>query len=113
MSWHIDPHSGGNKIPPALFEELQTQAHAYEQTCSWHPKHLIKLRFKNQFCYVDSFEEGKGPDPLCRLRYFAPDRWSFAFYTYSNERYEPCVFPNGEWFGTIEQAIAASSLYLI
>ena len=113
MAWHLDPHSGGTKIPHAMFEELRTQVHAYEKTCSWYPQHSIKLRFKSQFCYVDSFEEGKNLSPLCRLRYFKLRGWSFAFFTYSSERYEPCIFPSGEWFGTIEQAIQASSLYLI
>jgi hypothetical protein len=35
-----------------------------------------------------------------------------AFYTYSNERYEPCLFPNGEWCGSLEQAIAICEVYL-
>jgi hypothetical protein len=38
------------------------------------------------------------PTKLCRLRYFGgEDRWGFAFYTYSNERYELSVFPSGEF----------------
>lgn len=37
------------------------------------------------------------PTHLVRLRRFSIDRWSVAFFTYGNERYEPCCFPNGEW----------------
>ncbi len=34
------------------------------------------------------------------------------FYTYSHEKYEPCVFDDGDWMGTPEQAFDASSVYL-
>jgi hypothetical protein len=49
------------------------------------------------------------PTHLCRLRYFGDERWGFAFYTYSNERYELSVFPNGEFFGPVEDAFAAAA----
>ena len=53
------------------------------------------------------------PLHLCRLRYFGDEnRWGFAFYTYSNERYELCVFPDGDFYGTPEDALEASSIYL-
>ena len=44
------------------------------------------------------------PIHLCRLRYFAEDKWSIALYLYSHERYEPSVFATGEFFGTPEEA---------
>jgi hypothetical protein len=38
------------------------------------------------------------------LRYFGNEGgWGFAFYTYSNERYELAVFPSGEFFGPPEE----------
>ena len=50
------------------------------------------------------------PGPLLRLRYFGRlDDWSLAVYTYSQERYEICVFDDGKWTGTPEQAIALCS----
>jgi hypothetical protein len=53
------------------------------------------------------------PTHLVRLRYFgADDRWSLAFYTYSNERYEPCVLRSGEFLGTPEEALDVGSSYL-
>jgi hypothetical protein len=45
------------------------------------------------------------PTRLCRLRYFGPDRWSVAFFTYSHERYEPTFFASGEQFGTPEERL--------
>jgi hypothetical protein len=35
-----------------------------------------------------------------------------AFYTYSNERYEPCAFPNGTFHGTPEEAFEVGAVYL-
>ena len=50
------------------------------------------------------------PTHLCRLRYFGDDeRWGFAFYTYSNDRYELSVFPSGDFFGPPEEAFRVSA----
>ena len=35
-----------------------------------------------------------------------------AFYTYSNERYEPCFFTTGEDHGTPEEAFDTAAVYL-
>jgi len=35
-----------------------------------------------------------------------------AFYTYSNEKYEPCVFINGSFHGTPEEAFETAAVYL-
>jgi hypothetical protein len=52
------------------------------------------------------------PTHLCRIRHFDISRWSMAFYTYSNERYEPCFSPTGDWFGTPEEAFDVGAVYL-
>jgi hypothetical protein len=52
------------------------------------------------------------PLHLCRLRHFAEDRWSLAFFTYSNEKYTPCVFRNGSFFGTPEEGFDVGATYL-
>jgi hypothetical protein len=96
------------------------------------------VRFRGQFCYVDAFTEPEPlaptwpppdwpesreeyverlrntPTHLCRLRYFGDaERWGFAFYTYSNERYELAVFPSGEFLGPPEEALrVAGGAYL-
>ena len=98
---------------------------------------MIDVRFKGKFCYIDAFTEPYVPedyDPklfgesrrderierlrnvpthLCRLRYFGDDdKWSMVFYTYSHEKYEPCMFNNGTFHGTPEEAFDTSSIYL-
>jgi hypothetical protein len=134
-TWVFDPQSGGNKIPAGKQQRIRQRIlqHAEQHYAG---RYLcIDVRFRGQFCYIDAFVEPQVSDDfneqllgvsrqehierirgtpmhLCRLRYFSDNRWSMAFYTYSNEKYEPCVFNDGDWFGTVEQAFDASSVYL-
>src|ERR1700678_3395291 len=111
--WCFDPQSGGTKIPPNNYSLILAQAAAHEAKQAWYPEFQLKLRFKNQFCYLDGFEKNKDPFPIGRVRYFPHSGWSLAFYAYSSESYKPCLFSNGEWFGTLEDAIDICSVYLI
>ena len=96
----------------------------------------LDIRFRGALCYVDAYTEPETPSRgllralgetcdeylrrvrnvplhLCRLRYFgAEDAWSMAFYTYSNERYEPCTFPNNTFYGEPEGAFEVGAIYL-
>jgi hypothetical protein len=95
----------------------------------------IEIRFRGPLCYIDAYKEPNEPDQkllnmnhetreeylqrmrecpihLGRIRYFSADRWSYAFYTYSNDRYEPTIFGDGEWFGTPEAAFDIGARYL-
>jgi len=50
---------------------------------------------------------------LCRLRFFAPDRWSLAIYSYAQERYEASVFADGGFVGRPQDGFdLAANLYL-
>lgn len=89
-TWVYDPHSGGVKIPAAV------QNRSLGETREQHFRRLRDV-----------------PTHLCRLRYFGrEDAWALAFYTYSNERYEPCVFHNGSFHGTPEEAFDVGAAYL-
>ena len=114
MPWYFNPQSGGNKIPVNRYEVLRAQAQAFAVTRKWYPKCELSLRLKGQFCYVDVLERGETvPSPLARLRYFRDNEWSMAFYTWSHERYEPCILSNGQWQGTLEQAIETCEPFLL
>ena len=114
MPWVYDPHSGGNKIPPKIKDEICAQVTAYMRTRPWYPSIRLHLRFRSQFCYVDTIEDGdKRHFPLCRLRYFDKDRWSLALFTYSNEQYEPCFFSKGKMDGTIEAALKICEPFIV
>ncbi len=135
--WTFAPHSGGSKIPPAL--QLQTRFRI-EQYAEQHYAGLytrIDVRFRGALCYVDAFIEPTPPSRdllrnlgesiegylarqreipmrLCRLRYFAGrGLWSMALYSYSSERFEPCILPTGEYCGSPEECFAlGASFYL-
>ena len=109
-----DPQSGGNKIPSRNHEAICKQAEAFACARPWHPRTQLKLRFKNQFCYIDTVEEGDERSfPLCRLRYFDQDKWSLALFTYSNDRYSPSPFLDGKWEGTMEAALAVCEPFIL
>jgi hypothetical protein len=57
---------------------------------------------------------GAGPyDSPAAHRASSMEKWSFGFYTYSNEKYELSAFPTGDFWGTPEEAFqVAASVYL-
>jgi hypothetical protein len=131
--WVFDPGSGGKKIPKEVQQDIEKRIHlvAREQFKGRYTR--LEIRFRSQFCYIDAYTEPRisenWPPPnwpetreeylerlrntpvhLCRLRYFGDDRWGFAFYTYSNERYELSMYPNGKFIGTPEEAFITSAM---
>jgi hypothetical protein len=133
--WVYDPGSGGVKIPERVRRETQQRIEAYAAQHYAGQYTRLGIRFRAQFCYIDAYQEPvvsddwppkdwpetreefverlrNTPVHLCRLRYFSDDKWGFAFYTYSNEKYELSIFPNGSFTGTPEEAFAVSAMYL-
>jgi len=135
-TWVCDPHSGGLKIPKRVQESTNQRILAYADAHYAGKYTRLDIRFRGQFCYIDVYREPSVPADfpppgfpesreaylarirsipthLCRLRYFGDeDSWTFAFYTYSHEKYEPCVFDNGTFFGTPEEAFESAAVYL-
>lgn len=134
--WVFDPQSGGVPIPKSLYSAITQRIQGYAAKKYQGKFNRIDVRFKGRFCYIDACVEPdvpenfnaelygetreehierlrKMPEPLVRLRYFGDiERWTAAFFTYSGERYEPCVFESGEWFGTLEEAFDIGAVYL-
>ncbi len=119
--WQFNPHSGGRPVPEISREA--TRAAIVEHAKRTFEDHEIDVRFHAQFCYIDAYElDGQEALPvrdrsdgmqLCRLRFFGPDRWSLAVYSYAHERYEPSVFGDGEFFGlAVDGFDLAANLYL-
>lgn len=130
--WMSDPGSGGKKIPPAVQADVEKRILAVAEREFKGKYTRLDIRFRNQFCYLDAYTEpvltdkwppaGWGetheqfaerlrntPTHLCRLRYFGGDRWGFAFFTYSNEKYEMSAYDNGQFIATPEQAFRISA----
>lgn len=134
--WVYDPQSGGVKIPKAVQSRIRERILVHAEKHYAGTYNRIDVRFRGQFCYIDAYTEpymprrynpkvyGESreehlqrlrsfPTHLCRLRYFGDEnRWSMAFYTYSHETYEPCLFGNGTWHGMPEEAFDTSAVYL-
>lgn len=137
-TWGFDPHSGGVKPTEAVKVETERRLQRHFETLGHAAKARLEVRFRGALCYIDAYRDPepqlieywhkdpalnleeaiesyrKRPTPLGRLRHFATDRWSYAFYTYSNERYEPCTFSTqgGGWFGAPEQALEIGCIHL-
>lgn len=135
-TWVCDPHSGGRTIPPAVRENAERRILAHAQKHHSGRYTRLDIRFRGALCYIDAFVEPAEPTRatlrmlretraqylkrvravpthLCRLRYFGNENaWSLAFFTYSHERYEPCVFHNGSFHGTPEEAFDVGAVYL-
>lgn len=131
--WVFDPNSGGKPIPETVRRQVDARLQRYAAAHFAGRYTRLDIRFRAQFCYVDAYTEPEPMGPnwpppgwietraeweqrlrntpthLCRLRYFGGDRWGFAFYTYSNERYELSVFPSGEFIGVPEEAFEVSA----
>lgn len=131
-TWGFDPDSGGKKIPASIQADVIKRIN---QTAEQHFKgHYTRLeiRFRGQFCYLDAYTEPvltenwppadwpetreeyaerlrNAPTHLCRLRYFGNDEWGFAFYTYSNEKYELSMYDDGQFTGKPERAFLISA----
>lgn len=112
------------QVRAGLVERLERHAHErWGERCR-----AVTVRFRGAFAYVDaisattwnlrdeplSVDEAATETHLCRLGYIgSPDLWAFAFYKYSDERYEPSVLPSGDFAGSPEQAFdCAASVYL-
>jgi len=134
-AWVFNPQTGGKRISPAAQEAVKERILEHAKRNYSGKYQRIEVRFRGALCYIDAFQKpdvvkecpttsmGESreqlidrlrqiPIHLCRLRHFDTDRWTLAFYTYSRERYEPCVFPNGEWFGTPEEGFDIGAQYL-
>jgi len=135
-TWAFNPKAKGKKIPQQLKAVIQARVckHA-ESTCAGQYERL-QLRFRGDLCYIDAYREPDEPDPgllnitgesaehyrerlancpihLCRVRYYGDmESWGLAFYKYSSESYELCVFPSGQFRGTLEEAFDVGSIYL-
>ena len=113
MSYNSPP-KGGTIIPPNLQANIIAQAHDYAITRPWNGEYQLQFRFKGKFCYLDGKHcDEEFPFPLGRITYFGNNVWALAFYTYSNQRYEPSFFRSGKWFGSLEEAISICEIYLV
>ncbi len=132
--WVFSTNSGGKKIPDLVRIDVEKRINDVAEQQLKGKFSRLDISFKGQFCYIDAFTEPavdenwneellletreehierlrNSPLHLCRLRYFDKDKWGFAFYNYSNEKYELATYPDGEFFGKPEDAFLASAVF--
>ena len=136
MNQSLNPHTGGIPVPKMLQERTRQRILAYAQANYKARYTSLDIRFRGSLCYIDAYTEPnlapgwppkgydetreqmierlrKTPTHLCRLRYFGHEnQWSLAFFTYSNEKYSPCMFHTGTFFGSPEEAFDIGATYL-
>jgi hypothetical protein len=118
-------------IPKEVQDTLRNllEKHAYtkwKKVCR-----KVEVRFRGAYAYVDAFPVKTDyphgatadqraridatPVSLCRLGYLGdPDRWEYAFFKYSDEKYEPSISISGDFTATPEEAFDTSAgVYLM
>jgi hypothetical protein len=133
--WVYNPHTGGKSIPPGIRTRTERRILDYAAKHYSGKFTQIDVRFHGALCYIDAYVEPyvpreSGPPAgqkrsewieglrnttihICRIRYFGnEDRWSFAWYTYAHEKYEPAFLITGADQGTPEEACEAAALFL-
>ncbi len=114
--WTFSPHSGGVKLTDSRKLEVTQRVEAYANRKLKGKCDRLVVRYRGVLCYVEA--EQLQPDgrvfvfPLCRLRHFDLERWSIALYLFSSERYEPNLYPTGQWMGTLDEALDLASSFL-
>ncbi len=126
-----DPDRGGVKMNETAKQEVKNRIIKCAEKNFAERYTKLDIQFRDKFCYIDAYTEPEVPEEwpdefpetrdehiermrktpihLCRLRYYGDDEWGIAFYSYAHEGYETSVFPNGNFFGTPEDAVMASA----
>jgi hypothetical protein len=129
--WNINPYTGSKSIPAVLQERTKRRVLDYAAKHCAGKYIRIDVRFRGAYCYIDAYTEPgdlygnpppgetraewierlrNTPTHLCRLRYFGnPDLWSFAFYTYAQDKYQPSFTMMGSNHCTPEEAFETSA----
>jgi hypothetical protein len=97
-------------IPNLVKTQVANRITAFNRAVIHDPDVNFLPRYRGAFLYLDRCDYGQ-VGRIARLTYMgALDRWEFAVYRYSDERYDPdeWLFPGAEELdGTIEGAMRA------
>jgi hypothetical protein len=126
--WVFNPKPR-SPIPQQVREELADRLLRYAEK-RWRGRvRKLLLRFRGPYAYVAATqaerggrapitvcrysEKGEVPTELCRLGFLGGmERWEYAFYSYSHERYERSVCASGSFVATPEEALDSSAVYV-
>jgi hypothetical protein len=98
------------RIPDAIKTQVAQRITACNREILHDPSVCYQPRYRGAFLYLDRCDAGQ-VGPICRLQYTGTiDRWEFAIFRYSDERYDPdeWLFPGSAHVdGTLEGAMHA------
>jgi hypothetical protein len=98
------------RIPDAIKPQVADRITAFNRAVLQDPHVYYQPRYQGAFLYLDRCDYGR-VGRICRLTYTGTlDRWEFAIYKYSDDRYDPdeWFFPGAEQVdGTLEGAMRA------
>ena len=101
---------GRQTIPEQVKKQTDEIVTAFNKNVIKDPNRYYTTRYKGSFLYFDRFDFGI-VSQICRLKYTGGmDKWEFAIFKYSDERYDPeeWFFPGSSYVdGTIEGAMKA------
>ena len=101
---------GTARISDVVKTQVADRITAFNRAVLQDPQVYYLSRYRGAYLYLDRCDYGQ-VGPIGRLTYMGTlDRWEFAIYRYSAERYDPdeWLFPGAEEFdGTIEGAMRA------
>lgn len=107
----------GGAIPERARAELEGRLGKHIAK-RWRGRWVAQIKFKGHFAYLAARPAKGGGESdvvqLCRLEWHGSgEAWGFAFYKYSDERYEVSILPDGSWAGPPEAAWdCAAMVYL-
>lgn len=118
--------TSGGPIPESVQDELRRRLEQHV-SAEWKERcQAVKVRFRGAFAYVDAFPLERNVIPgttagrralpeatpihLCRLGYLGKaDLWEYAFFKYSDEKYQLSVVASGSFEATPEEAFDCSA----
>jgi len=114
------------KVRTTLTDRPENHARtAWDERCE-----RVNVRFRGEYAYIETIESDpwihfdateqeigqirQTPTKLCRLTWTGNhDTWGFAFYKYSDDRYEPSICLDGSFASSPESCFdTAAQLYL-
>jgi hypothetical protein len=117
-------------VPEGLRVDLVTRLERHASRKWKRECREVVVRFRGPHAYVDAFPAKQSYPPgatkaekaeidatpvhLCRLEYLGQSKqWGFAFFKYSDEKYETAILPSGSFTGTLEECFdCAAMVYL-
>jgi hypothetical protein len=98
-------------IPEQIKYEADAVIQDFNARVIGDPERFFTARYRGSYLYLDRLEDGTAY-PICRLTYTGSnDRWEFAIFKYSDERYDPeeWFFPGAQYVdGTVAGALRAA-----